>query len=207
MPLIKCPTCLTSVSDAAVSCPKCGHPLQTPSASPAGFQFAGNPAQVQMMVFSRGWEYKSKISIAGIPLIHVASGFNPQTGAKRVAKGIIAIGDIAIGLFALGGLSIGGIAIGGAAFGICALGGLAVAAFLAVGGGAIGYIALGGGALGYYAFGGGAFGAHTVSALSQDPEAVEFLKRTFGINFTSPFSSFSSIPWDQLKNMPKPPGR
>ena len=194
MPLITCPACSGAISTEATACPKCGHPMKQAS-------FAGaSVAPVQMMVFRTGWEYKSKISILGMPLIHIASGFNPETGTKRVARGIIAIGDIAIGLFSLGGLSIGGIAIGGAAFGICAMGGLAVAAFLAVGGGAVGYVALGGGAIGYYAFGGGAFGAHCVSALSQDPEALRFLKDTLGIEL--PFvNQMSTIPWDQIKKL------
>src|SRR5262249_31665513 len=151
----------------AISCPKCGHP----------FQAAVNPAAMRMVVLG-GINYRSKATLFGLPLVHIATGFDPQTGSKRIARGIIAIGDIAMGVFSMGGLSIGGIAVGGAAIGLFSLGGLAIGALMAVGGAAVGYVAIGGGALGYYAFGGGAFGAHAVSAMSQDPQAIDFLKKT-----------------------------
>lgn len=31
MPLIHCPDCQTSISDAATACPKCGHPFRPPA--------------------------------------------------------------------------------------------------------------------------------------------------------------------------------
>src|SRR5262249_20814132 len=52
-----------------------------------------------------GFEYRSKRTLWGWPLVHLAWGIDPQTGRKRVARGIIAIGDLAIGGFALGGVA------------------------------------------------------------------------------------------------------
>ncbi len=63
-----------------------------------------------------GYEYRSQMELFGWPLVHVAQGFNPDTGRPRVAKGIIAVGNLAIGLFALGGIACGGFAVGGLAF-------------------------------------------------------------------------------------------
>jgi predicted Ser/Thr protein kinase len=129
-----------------------------------------------------GHEYKSKTTIFGLPLVHIATGIDPATGRKRVAKGILAIGDVAVGVVAFGGLAMGGLALGGVTFGVISLGGLAlglvlasggcaVAGVFAFGGLAVGGIALGGLALGFYAFGGAAYGMHTMSGAGVDPEA------------------------------------
>ncbi len=133
-----------------------------------------------------GIEYRSKRTLWGLPLIHVATGMDPDTGRKRVARGIIAIGDVAQGLIAFGGAAFGGIvfgglavgviAIGGTGLGLLAIGGVAVGLIAAFGGGAIGTIALGGGAVGYYAYGGGAWGVHVVTRMVRDPAAVAFFE-------------------------------
>jgi len=101
-----------------------------------------------------GFEYKSKVSFKGLPLVHInLGGFVP-----RRAKGVIAIGDIAQGYVAIGGVSIGLLAIGGVSLGLLSLGGLAIGLLAALGGGAIGAAACGGGAVGLVAYGGGALG-------------------------------------------------
>ena len=51
---------------------------------------------------SMSYEYKSRISICGIPLVHIHFG-----RGKKVAKGIIALGNIAIGVISVGGLAVG----------------------------------------------------------------------------------------------------
>ncbi len=94
------------------------------------------------------YEYKSKRKLFGLPLIHIHYGYG-----LRVAKGIIAIGNISIGVLSIGGLSFGGICLGGLALGLLALAGCAVGLF-AFGGLAIGVMAIGGFALGVYTFGG-----------------------------------------------------
>src|SRR5262249_58430228 len=81
-----------------------------------------------------GKEFKSKTTIAGIPLVHIAYGINPATGKKRVAKGVIAIGDVAVGGLAFGGVACGGLAFGGVAAGLMSIGGVGVLVFLAGGG-------------------------------------------------------------------------
>lgn len=90
------------------------------------------------------YEYKSTKTLFGLPLVHINT--SGRYGAS-VAKGVIAIGDIAIGGFTIGGVSFGIVSIGGISIGLCAMGGVAIGA-LALGGVAIGAIALGGVAIG-----------------------------------------------------------
>ena len=133
-----------------------------------------------------GHEFRSKTTLFGLPLVHIASGLDPATGRVRTAKGILAIGDRAIGVVAIGGGAIGGVAIGGAAVGLLSLGGLSIGILAAVGGlaiggfafggGAIGAVAIGGAAVGYYAFGGEAWGQYILSSTVRDPEALQFFE-------------------------------
>jgi hypothetical protein len=141
-------------------------------------------ASPQALVRAFGVEYKSRASILGLPLVHIAMGIDPRTGRKRIAKGVIAIGDVAVGVLAMGGVAAGGVAFGGVAVGVLSIGGAALGVLAAIGGLAVGgfafgglaagAIALGGLAVGYYAFGGAAFGAHVVSGTIRDPAAMEF---------------------------------
>ena len=131
-----------------------------------------------------GKEFRSKTTIAGIPLVHIAFGIDPLTGKQRTAKGIIAIGDRAIGGLAFGGASLGVIACGGMAAGLVSFGGLSLGVLLAVGGialggisfggFALGVISLGGAAVGLYSFGGMAWGLHSLASNASDPEASRF---------------------------------
>ena len=139
-----------------------------------------------------GGEYRSKVKLFGLPLVHVATGFDPETGSLRVARGIIAIGNIAFGFIAIGGLAFGILALGGFALGGIALAGMALGIYAALGGMAIGgwyafgglavagYLAVGGLAVSWnYAIGGFAIGPHPYGSNYQDPEVLEFLKRMF----------------------------
>ncbi|HMJ64314.1 MAG TPA: hypothetical protein VK615_03095, partial [Candidatus Binatia bacterium] len=133
-----------------------------------------------------GYEYKSKRTLFGLPLVHITSGVDPTTGKRRKARGIIAIGDtargfiafggIATGFFAFGGLAFGVVPVGGLALGLFATGGFAIGLIGAYGGLAIAPIAMGGLAIGYFAFGGDGWGVHMVSKRVQDPAAKEFFK-------------------------------
>ncbi len=82
----------------------------------------------------QGGEWASKQRLFGLPVIHVATGYDPLTGRIRIAKGIIAIGNVAVGGVAVGGVSLGAIAIGGVTAGITSLGGIALALWMAFGG-------------------------------------------------------------------------
>ena len=104
------------------------------------------------------YEYKSKCTLFGLPLVHVRLGDR----GFGVAKGIFAVGNVAVGLFALGGISLGLFSLGGVSLGLLlALGGMSVGG-IAIGACAVGLAALGGGAIGLLSVGGGSFGAYAV---------------------------------------------
>jgi hypothetical protein len=157
MAMTRCKECGETVSERALACPKCGAP------GPKSPLF--------------GYEYRYPADAEGLPLVHIATGIDPQTGRKRIARGVIAIGDVAVGVVAMGGVSLGGITFGGVSVGVIAFGGLSIGAGLALGGLAIGTVAVGGMAIGYYALGGGCYGPHVLSGIRQDPEAVAFFRR------------------------------
>lgn len=113
------------------------------------------------------YEYKSKIKICGIPLVHIKQGYGLQ-----VAKGIIAIGNISIGFISIGGLALGAISLGGIGLGLLAFAGLALGG-IAIGGGAVGILAFGGMALGMYSIGGLAYASKiAVGGVAYGPTAI-----------------------------------
>jgi hypothetical protein len=148
MALIDCPECGNKISEKAVFCPMCGYSVRTPGAFYC-------------------FEYVSKKKVFGLPLLHVVLGpaLDPATSKIRVAKGIVAIGGIAVGVLAIGGLSLGAISFGGLALGLIALGGASIGLAVAVGAAAVGFVAIGAAALGYYALGTGALCVHDLEIL------------------------------------------
>ena len=88
------------MSGDVLVCPNCGAPY------PAKEEWVG-----------WGFEYKSRVRLAGLPLVHIS--FKYALGRGPVpAKGIIAIGQFAIGVgtisqFGLGVVSVGQFAVGG----------------------------------------------------------------------------------------------
>ena len=90
------------------------------------------------------WEYRSRLELFGLPLVHIRIG-DRFAILKKPVKAWIAVGNAAIGgLFACGGLAIAPLSLGGLSVGILSLGGLSVGIF-ALGGIALGVWALFGG--------------------------------------------------------------
>jgi hypothetical protein len=112
-----------------------------------------------MAVRRRAFEYRSEQVWGSLPVVHVSVGGRQADGRYRLgrARGIIALGDVAIGLVAVGGVAIGLFSVGGVAVGLVALGGVAVG-FVAVGGVAVGLLAVGAVAMGPTAVGAVTFG-------------------------------------------------
>jgi zinc protease len=107
-----------------------------------------------------GLDYRSRLSLFGLPLLHVAlSGSTAKTGKPRTAMGWIAVGDRAVGFFATGGIAFGLFAMGGMAFGAFAFGGLG-----------LGLVTLGGCAIGWWCYGGLGIGnvVHAGMALASE---------------------------------------
>ena len=106
------------------------------------------------------YEYKSKRTLFGLPLVHINCG-----PGIHWARGIIAIGDIATGFVALGGVAVGLVSLGALSLGLLlALGALSVG-IAAVGGLAIGVTAWGGFAFGLLSVGGISFGVYAAGGV------------------------------------------
>jgi len=88
-----CRECTHEISEQAVACPQCGAPF---------------PAKEKWDGF--GFEYKSKVTLGGLPLVHISFKYRPNRRPVP-AKGIIAIGQFACGVFTLSQFGIGVISI------------------------------------------------------------------------------------------------
>lgn len=125
-------------------------------------------------------EYKSRITVKGLPLIHVNYGF----GDYR-AKGVVAIGNISSGFLSIGILAKGIISVGIVSLGLLAIGILSLAAFavgcvaagiISIAGIALGLMTLGGLAVGIVSIGGCSVATHvSVGGVAIGPIAVGFI--------------------------------
>ncbi len=135
-------------------------------------------------------EYTSKTIVMGFPLVHITKGVNPETGKRKMARGIIAIGRIAKGFIAIGQLAFGIVTFSQLGIGLLfSLAQLSIAPF-AIGQGAIGYF-LGIGQIatgkiciaqigyGTYVLAQLGFGEHVWSVKHVDPMAKEFFISLF----------------------------
>ncbi|HEY1080650.1 MAG TPA: serine/threonine-protein kinase [Prosthecobacter sp.] len=162
--------------------------FQNASDLKSGLETAGSSTQPPAP--ARPWnevnyEYRSKASLAGWPLLHISFGKDPQTGRMRRARGVVAIGGHATGLVALGLVAFGGVAWGVCSVGLLAMGvlcaGLATAGVVsfalvaAYGVLALAPLALGVNPMGYLAAGVKAVGTYTASTTgSVDARAAAF---------------------------------
>ncbi len=140
---------------------------ETPSSSPTweGEPTAPPPPAPTVIhhYYHEGWhyEYKSKRTLFGLPLVHVNIG-----NRNHWARGIIAIGNIATGFVALGGIAAGLLSLGAVSFGLLLALGAVTLGVVSVGGVAIGLLAWGGIALGYLAVGGCAVGVYAAGGVA-----------------------------------------
>jgi hypothetical protein len=105
-----------------------------------------------------GGEYRSRPAPGGLPWVRVCIRGQTEHGYRLgVARGVVALGDVAIGLVAFGGIAVGLVGVGGVALGLVALAGVSLDV-LAVGGVAIGVTAMGAVAVGVVAHGAAIFG-------------------------------------------------
>lgn len=116
-------------------------------------------------------EFVSHRQLLGLPMLHYTRGICPETGKRVVARGVIAIGRLAMGIVAIGHASIGVVAIGQLAIGLVfglgqastgvfAIGQLAIALAFGLGQGAVGTVVIGQFAFGEYVLAQLGFGPH-----------------------------------------------
>lgn len=159
---ISCPQCGFTTGRDRGNCPRCGH------------QSESSPGP-QILQKYRGFEWKSKASILGWPLVHIAFGRNRDTGRLMMAKGIIAIGQFAVGLITFSQFGVGLVfAFGQFTAGFLAIGQLALGVYFGLGQFATGMIAIGQLAIGKYVLAQSGFGEHVWSLKTKDPIAREF---------------------------------
>lgn len=119
-----------------------GHTSPEPASKSPETDYAQAAREIHYVPYHWHYEYKSRLSIFGLPLVHINIGrwFPGQKFCR--ARGVLAIGGFAFGLFAVGGCAIG----------IYSIGGLAVAQKIAAGGAAYAPIAIGDAASGEIVF-------------------------------------------------------
>lgn len=119
-----------------------GHTSPEPASKAPETDYAQTAREIHYVPYHWHYEYKSRLSIFGLPLVHINIGrwFPGQKFCR--ARGVLAIGGFAFGLFAVGGCAIG----------VYSIGGLAVAQKIAAGGAAYAPIAIGDAASGEIVF-------------------------------------------------------
>jgi hypothetical protein len=102
-----CRECRRVVSEQAFACPNCGAP---------------HPARERWDGY--GFEYRSRATILGLPLLHVSFKYRPNR-VPVPARGVIAIGQFAAGIvtisqFGVGVVSVSQVTVAGFALAQCA---------------------------------------------------------------------------------------
>ena len=125
-------------------------------------------------------EYRSRLSVHGLPLLHINYGFGDYRAKGVVAIGNISSGVVSIGLVAKGIISVGVVSLGLLAIGVLSLAAFAVgcvaAGIISIAGIAVGVMTLGGLAFGIVSIGGCAAASHVaVGGVAIGPIAVGFI--------------------------------
>ena len=110
--MVPCSEFQHEVSENAPICPTCGAPR------PAKQKWDG-----------WGYEYKSKMAIGGLPLIHISFKYRPNR-MPVVARGFIAIGQFAAGVITIAQVGVGIVSVSQVAVGVWAIGQFALASTL-----------------------------------------------------------------------------
>jgi hypothetical protein len=136
MSLMNCRACNRQVSIEAKACPHCGAPYPTDA------NWSGT-----------GFEWRTRRTVLGFPLVHVAFGRDAR-GRLRVAKGVVAVGQFAVGLITFAQFGVGLLfGFGQFIVGCFALAQFAGALLFGVGQVAVGFIAVGQLVVAYYGLG------------------------------------------------------
>ena len=124
------------------------------------------------------YEYKSKRTLFGLPLVHINLG----RGMKK-AKGIIAIGNISYGVVSIGFLSLGVFSIGLLSIGLVSIAAIAIGLLLGVGAIAIGIFSIGAISIGVFSAGALAIGKYAVGggAIASDIAIGDYAKANIAI--------------------------
>lgn len=158
-PEAPCRICGQPVRIDATHCPRCG---------------AADPVLEPNKV--SGFEWKTGVEWFGYPLIHVAYGRDTR-GRRRVAKGVIAIGQYAVGACAIAQFGVAFIfGIGQFIAGPIAVGQVAIGLLFGLGQLATGYAAIGQLAVGFYAIGQIGIAQHFYGPGRYDPLVLEFFR-------------------------------
>ncbi|MCK9614641.1 MAG: hypothetical protein M0R48_03950 [Candidatus Omnitrophica bacterium] len=130
-----------------------------------------------------GFEWRSKLTLFGLPLVHIALGLNSNTGKLLIAKGIIAIGIFGIGVISITMVGMGVIALGQFSLGIIAIAQFAIGILFGLGQFATGLTAIGQFAFGKYVLAQFGYGKYVLSSTIKDIRALEYFKNIFSMKF------------------------
>jgi len=131
----------------------------------------------KQVLWNFGFEWKSKITVYGLPLVHIAFGKDSKSGKLLVAKGIIAIGQFGLGVITIAQFGVGVLlGIGQFAAGVCVLAQFAGGIYFGLGQFATGVTAIGQFAIGEYVLAQIGYGKYVYSSIQTSVEALSYFK-------------------------------
>ncbi len=155
------------------NCPRCGNQFES---SRNTCPYCGRPESRIAAKDGSGFEWRSNAEFYGYPLVHIAFG-QDANGKRRVAKGVIAIGQFGIGLITFAQVGIGFLfGFGQLMIGLTAISQVAITLLFGIGQLATGYVAIGQIVFGYYGLCQVGLAQYLWSPQHADPKAVYFFK-------------------------------